>query len=1001
MDRPEQLEVWLLGGFRVAIDEIELPSAQWNNRGAAAIVKLLAMEPTLQLRKEHLADVVRNDDKQLSAVFFRQLLFAARSNLRSPGGKGPFLLNVADSTQSVLLGTRGLGNRSLVWTDVGEFEKRAGVARANKTPASYERALEIYSGDLLPEDHPVRDSLGDGPFSERVASRSKQLRRLYIELLGELAMLYCDPVHADSAIQISNRWIREDPTSEDASRHLMRALAVKGHLTTVTQEFRRISGVLADELDVDPERATVHLHRAILEGGPPSSSTVAGHSNVVTITERRITSNIPHPITNLIGRDRELTELIELLLRRRVITLHGPGGIGKTRLALALAHATSPRFPDGQIWVDLSGTQDSNLIPFEIARALQIEDSPNLATIEHISQVIQEKQLLLMLDNFEHVTSGAEVISTLASTCKNLSLVVTSRRAPNIRGEAVYDIGTLALPDLNDAGNQATLLSNPSITMFLERARDFDRSPTLTEGNLLLVAKICASLEGFPLQIELSVPRLKTMSLTELARSLADSVQSTPARFKDQPQRHHSMRETIQWSYDLLSPRQKRLFRALSVFTGGWTRSAASAVTHVCAGRDTESRDDADLELLLDNSLIFRVKSGLSQANSGTVEDSKEDPPRFNMYQTFKEFGLDQLSVHGELVDIRSRHANFFTELAELSGEGLKGPLAAAWFSRLEKEHYNIVSAIDWYQAQNDAIGQVHLAAKMGHFWSDRGWFREGRQMIGAALLLAGDLMTTDIAEALYWAGALAYDQEDFDTATKMLKRCLSIAVAIDDIKTAAQATHCRGLIADDNDDLKAASYWYRRSEKLSRKLDSPWDNAATLDCLGVIAMKHALLGEAKWEDAERYLLDSLAIEETTQHLSGIATSYEHLGQLAYMRTDKPDLFEAEQLLRTGLSGYRTLGDKDGIADTLEHFAVLATKQSRLEEALRIFGAEEALREELGNTLRPDAMREHDLAFVALKDQVGDADRLSLMRQGRQLGWKQIVADLIAKDSPG
>jgi len=436
---------------------------------------------------------------------------------------------------------------------------------------------------------------------------------------------------------------------------------------------------------------------------------------------------LPAELSSFLGRQEELAQLTRRLATTRLLTLTGPGGVGKTRLALALAAAEAAAQPDGVVFVDLAQLRDPSVVPATIARSLKVGESGQRSAHELLLEYLRERQLLLLLDNFEHLLGATSLVAELLHSCAHVAVLVTSRTALRIRGEERFVVAPLAAPTPEVVAADQDLLAWPAVRLFVERARTHAAEFALSATNAAAVAGICRRLDGLPLAIELAAARVPLLPPAALLRRLDRSLPVLTGGAIDLPERQQTLRATLTWSYNLLDAADQRLFRRLAVFAGSWTLEAAEAV---CATIDLEANEVLDrLQALVDHSLVRRL-------------DQAGDEARFNMLETIREYAVEQLEASAEADTVRDQHLNWCLAFAESAESELRGPRQQHVLARLELEHDNLRSALSWSLVRRPTdTGSAGVALRLGgalaRFWSVRGFIVEGCAWLERAIVAA------------------------------------------------------------------------------------------------------------------------------------------------------------------------------------------------------------------------------------------------------------------------
>jgi predicted ATPase/class 3 adenylate cyclase len=541
------------------------------------------------------------------------------------------------------------------------------------------------------------------------------------------------------------------------------------HATRALIEPTLPNGVMLRDLgqhrlkDIDyPE----HLHDLIIDGHSSDFATVK------SLDIRP--AYLPSQRTSFVGREKEITETNELLGRSRLLTLTGPGGTGKTRLALRVAGGNLDRFPDGVFMVDLSATVDPMLVVPEIAAALRVREMPGRDLAATLSDHLRDKALLLVIDNFEQLLGAIPVVSGVLDAAPGVTILATSRVPLRISGEQEYHVSPLPLPVSNHFDDPDRLTDFDSVVLFMERATAVRPDFRITKENAASIAEISARVDGLPLALELAASRIKIMSPTELATRLDKGLSLLTSDARDVPVRQRTLRGTIQWSHDLLDAEQRRLFARLAVFAGGWTLEAAEAI---CGPRLKLEMVDG-LTSLVDSSLVTR-----SVTSDGSI--------RFGMLETIREYAHESFTGSADEVGTRHRHTEFFRVKAEESAPHLPREGHLRWLKFLEREHDNLRAALEWAEKTGDTATALRTAAALWRFWQLGGHLEEGRARLERLLELPGAKRRDSIrTRALGALGGIAYWQTDYETTRSAYEEAVEIARELGEPRLLSEAIY-------------------------------------------------------------------------------------------------------------------------------------------------------------------------------------------------------------------
>ncbi|HEX5167498.1 MAG TPA: LuxR C-terminal-related transcriptional regulator [Thermomicrobiales bacterium] len=651
-------------------------------------------------------------------------------------------------------------------------------------------------------------------------------------------------------------------------------------------------------------------------------------------------TTLPRIRTRLIGRERELATLTGLLQQEDValVTLIGPGGVGKTQLALAVAAALNDRFPDAIRFVQLAPLNDAALVVPAIASTLGISEQPGQILLNQVISAIGNRRLLLVLDNVEHVIEAATAVGELIAACRELIVLATSRTPLRLHDEREYPLRPLDLPASDSPSSCVDLAAYGATALFVERAARVNPEIATTNDTPAIITEICRRLDGLPLAIELAAARTKMLSPPALLDRLEQRLPLLSGGPRDLPARQRTMRDTIAWSYDLLASDEQRMFRALSAFLGGWTLEAAEAV---CGQEELFER----LAALVDHSLIRQIEQP-----DGAI--------RFGVLETIREFALDQLQAHGEQEEIRERHARYFLALAIEAGQHLMRAGGMEWLRRLDADYSNLRLALDW-ALDHDVETAVRAAAALWNFWLTHAHFTDGRQVLEAAL--AADVIVSDPVRAsgLDTAASLASWQGDFKRADELFEQSLTIFRTLGDDWNIANTLRgmCRSAMAEG--DFERAARIGEESLAIFRTLNDPIGIQGAVGNLGWNA-----LGTGDLERGRAMLEEALALARDLQSTPGIAN---YTAGLAYNALDTGNLDGATSLFTETVRLCLEIDDTRFIALSFEGFGRIAARRGDLERAARLFGAADGLRTAIGMPVVEAFLGEmlaHDIASV-------------------------------------
>ncbi len=995
----EVMRVWLLGGFRVSVGDRTVEEGAWRLRKAASLVKLLALAPRHRLHREQAMELLWPDlGRRAASNNLRQVVHTVRQTL-APTEGSRYL-----ASDSELLVLCPGGN---LWVDVETFEEAAVSARRSRDPAAYRAAMDLYAGDLLPADR----------YEEWAEDHRGRLRETYLSLLLGLARLWEERGEYHLASEVLRRALKEDPALEEAHAGLMRLYALAGSKREALAQYGRLEEALARELGTEPSASSRALREGIAAGHfPPNDGLPFGSPPEEPAGTGR--HNLPAPRTSFVGREREMIEVKRMMAMTRLLTITGVGGSGKTRLALEVARDLVGAYPDGVWLAELAPLADPGLVPQAVARALGVKEQPGQPLTDTLAETLRTKRTLVVLDNCEHLLDGAaRLVDALLDSCPHLRILATSREALGIAGEVRWTVPSLSMLDPQSADTVEELERSESARLFVERASARRPGFSLTPDNTQAVAQICHRLEGIPLAIELAAARVGALSIKQISERLTDSLKLLTGGDRTQVPKQRTLRGTLDWSHELLSTNEKKLFGRLSVFAGGWTLEAAEEVG---ADGSIEGSDVLDLlGRLVDKSLVV-------------AEAEAQGAVRYRMLEPIRQYAQERFEASEELVTIQRRHAEFFLALAEEAEPEVEGPQQAAWLERLEAEYDNLRAALSWSleRGEETELG-LRVAGALGQFWYLRGYLGEGRRWLEEALAKSSPASTAARANALHRLSFLAYLQGDLDRAQEASEEGLKLEgveqfwdIAGRRSVAAGLGRLMLGIVASAQGDSERAIQLYEKSLALSRKIGDKRGIADNLLWLGIEMRPRGDLGKARelleegmvvarevgdpdllaaflTQLCDTFLLQGDLERATVVGEKAVAICREHkhrfmlsevLCNLGWVALLRGNLERATTLYVESLELKREVGLMLLLPESLDGLACVATARGETERAVRLFGATQALHELVRNYLTVReyaALREPYLA--ATRSQLSEEAWETAFAEGRAMGFEETV----------
>lgn len=815
-----------------------------------------------------------------------------------------------------------------VFVDVCLFDTYADSMEAELL----EQAIALYRAPLL-----------NGCDEVWVYQERQAREHTILEILERMATLSQERNDPDKAISYFHHAAQIDPLRESVQRKLMEALAAREGFAAAQQVYRDLCIRLHRELNAEPDSQTTDLFYRLRQSTQLKRNRLPAPALTAPIASP---CRLPRPLTALIGRERELQEVLLRLTSSRLVTLVGTGGVGKTRLAIDVAEATVPQMMDGVYFVDLAPLTEGSLVTQTIVNALELKEAPSQSPLNLLQTHLQSKHILLLLDNCEHLLQEcSQLAAVLLAACPHLRILATSRQALGITGEVSYRVPMLAVPPVGQASDRvkdrlSQLADYASVRLFVERAYAALSDFELTGHNLMVIAQICRRLDGIPLALEIAAARVKALSLSQIAERLQASFSLLNTGNRASLARQHTLRATLDWSWGLLTASEKVLLGRLSVFAGGWTLEAVMGVT----GQDEEILEV--LSSLVDKSLVlFQEQNGLE---------------RYRMLETVRRYALDRLEESGESHAIRERHRNYFLALAQNTRLKLRGADQAVWLDRLQAEHENLRVGLEWSLSESGEGEALQMSWVLLRFWLSGGHLTEGREWCMRALgRSCTPLYIRDRAKTLEIAGIIANHLGDYASAKTYIEECLPIFQEIGDRSSYAAALNDLGAVFQNQSDFVCAIANFEECLSIQTEVGNRDGIASVLLNLGIHAhlqgdnararanyetslaiyreiedwtgIAHALDGlgnvsssQGDNECARTYYEESLVIDRKIGNRRSLAISLNNLGNVV---KDQGDFNGARENFEQSLTIFREVGDVAGIAISLNNLGLLAADQ--------------------------------------------------------------------------
>lgn len=975
------------------------PVASFESDKVRALLIYLAMNAAQPLPRAALADLLWPELPERAARHnLSQALFNLRQAIGDQHADPPFL--------RVTRATVQFNTTSNYTLDTATFTAllTTCAAHAHRNPETcaacarrFADALALYRGDFLAQFSRI-DSL---PFEEWALLEREHFQRRALHALAALASYHERRSKYPEACIYARRQLELDPWNEAAHRQLMRMLALDGQRAAALQQYERCRQALAEGLGVEPEPETIALYRQIKDDRMTGGQGEATTTSPAPPPTRSPVHNFPAPSTPFIGREAELAQLTELLANPacRLLTIAGPGGVGKTRLALQAAERID-MFADGVYIVPLAALSSPEQIAPAILGALSLRSTGSDPPDEQLLAALRDRELLLILDSMEHLLADIGLVSAMLKHAPKLSIMVTSRERLNIHGEWVLELGGLETPP---QGQTSVMEPYSAVELFMQSARRVRAGVQLTAADTAAIIRICQLVEGLPLAIELAATWLRALTCGEIAHEIESSIDFLATSLRDVPRRHRSMRSVFDQSWQLLTEDERRVLRHLSVFRGGFRREAArqvadASLTHLAA--------------LIDKSLLRTSTTG-----------------QYDLHELVRQYADMQLHAAHEERDAHDRHLRYFMALAEQAEPQLTGPDQETWLGQLEQARDNLRAGLQWAIDRGEAEAALRLSGALWRFWDMHGHFTEGRRWLEQALALPDHNVPPAVRlKAINGAGTLARRQSDLAPAKAWFEAGLALSRESGEQFWTAVLLNALGLLVRRQGDLARATALFEESLELSRAIGNQRGVLAALGNLGSVerALGHLARAAALQEEClavSRQLGDKRGIADDLNNLAVVLDAQGNFERATALQQEGLELYralgdqygialvlynlgarachggaheQARAYLAESLRIYQALGEAAGCVDCLEQIAASAAAQGHGAHAAQLIGAAEHLRAMLDAARTPAMQTDVDAAVATTKNCL-DADVLAdAWAQGRIMTLEQAIACALA-----
>lgn len=977
------LELNFLGPFDVTRDSA--PVSGFASDKVRALLAYVAVESRAAHRREALAGLLWPEYPDTDAMAnLRLAIHRLRQVIegRAPKSGAKEEAQVPDAQlllvtpQTVRLDPKGChldADEFSALVEACRTHRHRKAAHCTTCHARYRRAADLYKGDFL-AGFLLPDSQA---FDEWLVLKREGLRRQALEVFDRLFTYHEARNQSEEALGYIFRQLEMEPWREDAHRSAMKLMALDGKRTSAIAQYETCRRVLQEELGIAPEPETVALYDRIRSGDTGSEAANRSGSKV---------ADSLLPAAPMVGREEERAKLVGLLDSpdHRMITLIGLGGVGKTRLAQQAAHDQESAFSDGACFIPLAAVDSPALLASTIAESIKLRVGPGEQPDEQIVRYLQNKEMLLVFDNYEHLLDGGtNLLVDILNAAPSVVIMATSRERLGLQSEYLVDLTGLPFPaavdeqspPTDDANSYVGVEGYPAVRLFVERARQVNSEFVLSAENVAGVLDICKLVAGLPLGIVLAAAWARHFSPEKIARSIRENLDFLASTSRDARPQHSSLRAVFNNSWTLLSAEEQMVFRKLSVFRGGWDEEAAEQVTGV--------RSLYTLISLVDKSLLRRDATG-----------------RFSIHEVLRQYAAEQLeAMQSEQTGARAAHVAYFLELAEKAEQHLRGLEAEFWLGQLDREHDNLRAALEWSSPALhvfDVATFQRFSAALWRFWFLRSHYKEGLGHLNAALatLENSNIEPQYAARIYHGVGVMTLQHGDFAAASQLLRKSIELYKHVGDKARLTYVLLSAGICAHNQADYAKAVEFYSESLATGKEIGDSAGTALALNNWGNAARE-----QGDYEQAQTLFSECFALTQENGDKRGTALALSSMGIVAWA---KGDYAAAVPQLQQSLKLNYELSDRLAMSNCLELLGRVAASQaradgSRAQDASRIWGAAQALREAINLPWIPIDIVEHERS-ASIARQILGAEAFEAARvEGRAMSMERVLAYALSR----